>query len=78
MTIKVIAFSTDFIRNVTEVRIQISENVGRIERIKDELIVPLEGRFEIVNDDMMNALFLVLCAEGMDPFPEESPAGPVK
>lgn len=77
MSVKVLALSTDFIRNITEVRIQITENIGRIERIKDELVVPLEGRFEIINEDMMEALFAALRVEGMDPFPEGEQVGNV-
>lgn len=77
MSVKVLALSTDFIRNITEVRIQITENIGRIERIKDELVVPLEGRFEVIGEDMMEALFAALRVEGMDPFPEGEQVGNV-
>jgi hypothetical protein len=65
LSVKVLALSTDFIRNITEVRIQITENIGRIERIKDELVVPIDGRFEIINEEMM------------DPFPEGEQVGNV-
>ncbi len=77
MSVKVLALSTDFIRNITEVRIQITENIGRIERIKDELVVPIDGRFEIINEEMMEALFAALRVEGMDPFPEGEQVGNV-
>lgn len=77
MSVKVLALSTDFIRNITEVRIQITENIGRIERIKEELVVPLDGRHEIINEEMMEALFAALRVEGMDPFPEGEQVGNV-
>jgi hypothetical protein len=77
LSVKVLALSTDFIRNITEVRIQITENIGRIERIKDELVVPIDGRFEIINEEMMEALFAALRVEGMDPFPEGEQVGNV-
>ena len=77
MSVKVLALSTDFIRNITEVRIQITENIGRIERIKEELIVPLDGRYEVINEQMMEALFAALQVEGMDPFPEGAQVGNV-
>jgi hypothetical protein len=77
LSVKVLALSTDFIRNITEVRIQITENIGRIERIKDELVVPIDGRFEIINEEMMEALFTALRVEGMDPFPEGEQVGNV-
>jgi len=77
LSVKVLALSTDFIRNITEVRIQITENIGRIERIKEELIVPLDGRYEVINEQMMEALFAALQVEGMDPFPEGAQVGNV-
>lgn len=77
MSVKVLVLSTDFVRNITEVRIQITENIGRIERIKEELVVPLEGRYEIINEEMMEALFAALQVEGMDPFPEGAQVGNV-
>jgi hypothetical protein len=70
MSIKVIAMATDYENNVTQVTIQITENVGRIVRIKDTLTVPLPGRFEQINEPMMEALFAELGAHGLDPFPE--------
>lgn len=72
MTIKVISMSTDYITNITQVTIQITENIGRIVRVKEELTVPLQGRFEQVNEAMMEALFAALQAEGLEPFPENS------
>lgn len=70
MSIKVIAMATDYENNVTQVTIQITENVGRIVRIKDTLTVPLPGRFEQINEPMMEALFAELQSHGLDPFPE--------
>lgn len=70
MSLKVIAMSTDYTTNVTQVTVQITENVGRLVRIKDELVVPLPGRFEQINEPMMEALFAELEAHGLDPFPE--------
>lgn len=70
MSIKVLSMATDYTTNVTQVTIQITENVGRIVRIKDELVVPLPGRFEQINEPMMEALFAELEAHGLDPFPE--------
>lgn len=70
MSVKVLAMATDYITNVTQVTVQITENVGRIVRVKDELIVPLQGRYEQINEPMMEALFAELQAEGLDPFPE--------
>jgi hypothetical protein len=75
MSVKVLAISTDFVRNVTEVRIQITENIGRIERVKEDLIVPLDGKFEGITDEMMEAVFAALRVEGMDPFPESEQKG---
>lgn len=69
MSIKVLAMATDYTTNVTQVTVQITENVGRIVRIKDEMIVPLPGRFEQINEPMMEALFAELEAHGLDPFP---------
>ena len=77
MSVKVLALSTDFIRNITEVRIQITENIGRIERIKEELVIPLDGRYEVINEEMMEALFAALRVEGMDPFPDGEQVGNV-
>ena len=70
MSLKVIAMSTDFVTNVTQVTVQITENIGRLVRIKDELVVPLPGRYEQINEPMMEALFAELQAHGLDPFPE--------
>jgi len=70
MSIKIMAMATDYENNVTQVTVQITENVGRIVRIKDTLVVPLPGRFEQINEPMMEALFTELQAHGLDPFPE--------
>lgn len=70
MSLKVIAMATDYTTNVTQVTVQITENLGRLVRIKDELVVPLPGRFEQINEPMMEALFAELEAHGLDPFPE--------
>lgn len=70
MSVKVIAMATDFVTNVTQVTVQLTENVGRLVRVKDELVVPLPGRFEQINEPMMEALFAELQAHGLDPFPE--------
>ena len=70
MSIKVLAMATDYVTNVTQVTVQITENVGRIVRIKEELVVPLPGRFEQINEPMMEALFAELEAHGLDPFPQ--------
>lgn len=73
MTIKIISMSTDYTTNITQVTVQITENVGKIVRVKEELTVPLEGKFEQVNEAMMEALFTALRAEGLEPFPESTP-----
>jgi hypothetical protein len=70
MSIKILAMATDYTTNVTQVTVQITENVGRIVRIKDELVVPLPGRFELINEPMMEALYAELEAHGLAPFPE--------
>lgn len=70
MSLKVTAMSTDFVTNITQVTVQITENVGRLVRIKDELVVALPGRYEQINEPMMEALFAELQAHGLDPFPE--------
>lgn len=70
MSVKIINLSTDFVTNVSEVTVQITENVGRIVRVKDTLTVPLPGRFEAIDDALMEALFAELTAQGLNPFPD--------
>jgi hypothetical protein len=70
MSLKVIALNTDYTTNVTQVTIQLTENVGRIVRVKDTLEIALQGRYDGVSEPMMDALFAELEANGIEPFPE--------
>lgn len=69
MSVKVLSMSTDYLTNVTEVKVEITENVGRVSRVRDTLVVTIPGRHEGVTDDLMELVFDELEANGLDPFP---------
>lgn len=70
MSVKILAMATDYTTNVTQVTLQITENIGRLVRVKEELVIPLPGRFEQIDEPMMEAVFAELQTAGLDPFPE--------
>lgn len=69
MSVNVLSLATDYVTNVTEVKVEITENIGRISRVKDVLTVTLAGRHENITDDLMNDVFDELEANGIDVFP---------
>ncbi len=69
MSVNVLALSTDYVTNVTEVKVELTENIGRVTRVKDVLTVTLAGRHESLTDDLMDLVFDELEANGLDPFP---------
>jgi hypothetical protein len=69
MSVNVLSMSTDYTTNVTEVKLEITENLGRISRVRDTLTVTIAGRHDGVTDDLMELVFNELEANGLDPFP---------
>jgi len=69
LSVNVLSLATDYTTNVTEVKVEITENIGRVTRVKDIMTVTLAGRHESLTDDLMNAVFDELEANGLDPFP---------
>jgi len=68
--IKVMALNVNYVENLTTVRIQITEQVGKIERIKEELLIPLVGKYETIDEALMEAIFEQLDESGLNPYPE--------
>jgi hypothetical protein len=72
LSIQVLGLSTDYTTNVTEVKIEITENVGRVARVTDTLVVTIAGRHESINDELMNEVYDELEANGISPFPVDA------
>ncbi len=70
MSVNVLSLATDYVTNVTEVKVEITENIGRVSRVKDVLVVTIAGRHESLTDDLMDEVFDELEANGLNPFPE--------
>lgn len=70
MSVNVLSLSTDYVTNVTEVKVELTENIGRITRVKDTLVVTIAGRHESLTDELMDLVFDELEANGIEPFPE--------
>ena len=70
MTVNVIQMSTDYTTNVTEVKVEVTENVGRVVRQANVYTVTVAGRHESITDELMELVFDELEANGLDPFPD--------
>lgn len=70
MSVNVLSLATDYVTNVTEVKVELTENIGRVTRVSDVLVVTLAGRHESLTDELMDSVFDELEANGINPFPE--------
>ena len=69
MSVQVLGLSTDYVTNVTEVKLEITKNVGRVSRVTDTLTVTIAGRHESITDELMDIVYDELEDNGISPFP---------
>jgi hypothetical protein len=66
MTINVTNVTVNYLEDVTKVTLEIYGMKGTIEQLKDKLILSLPGKFNSINDELMDAVEKELIKNGID------------
>jgi len=66
MTINVTNIAVNYLEDVTKVTLEIYGIKGTIEKLKDKLILSLPGKFNSINDELMDAVEKELIKIGID------------
>jgi len=66
MTINVTNIAVNYLEDVTKVTLEIYGIKGTIEKLKDKLILSLPGKFNSINDELMDAVEKELIKNGID------------
>jgi hypothetical protein len=66
MTINVTNVTVNYLEDVTKVTLEIYGMKGTIEKLKDKLILSLPGKFNSINDELMDAVEKELIKNGID------------
>jgi len=66
MTINVTNVTVNYLEDVTKVTLEIYGMRGTIEQLKDKLILSLPGKFNSINDELMDAVEKELIKNGID------------
>lgn len=66
MTIQVTNVSVNYLDDSTKVTLEIYNMVGTIEKLKDKLILTLPGKYNSIDDILMDAVEKELIKNGID------------
>lgn len=66
MTIQVTNVSVNYLDDSTKVTLEIYNMVGTIEKLKDKLILTLPGKYNSIDDVLMDAVEKELIKNGID------------
>jgi hypothetical protein len=66
MTIHVTNISVNYLDESTKVTLEVYNMQGTVEKLKDKLILTLSGKFNSINDELMNAIEKELIKNGID------------
>lgn len=53
MSINITGLSVNYYEDVTKVTVEIYEMIGTIERLRDKLIIPLAGKYQNIDDHLI-------------------------
>ena len=66
MNIKIVSLVTNFPENSTIVSLEIYENIGSIERLKDRLNLKLYEKYDTITDALYDAIYAELEKNGFN------------
>jgi hypothetical protein len=66
MNIKIVSLVTNFPESTTIVSLEIYENIGSIERLKDKLNLKLYEKFDTITDELYDAIYAELEKNGFN------------
>jgi predicted RNase H-like nuclease (RuvC/YqgF family) len=66
MNIKIVSLVTNFPESSTIVSLEIYENIGSIERLKDRLNLKLYDKFDTITDALYDAIYAELEKNGFN------------
>lgn len=66
MTIQVTNLSINYLEDVTKVTLEIYNMQGTVEKLKDKLILTLPGKYNSIDDILMDAVEKELIRNGFD------------
>lgn len=53
MSINITGLSVNYYEDVTKVTVEIYEMIGTIERLRDKLIIPLAGKYQSIDEHLI-------------------------
>lgn len=66
MNIKIVSLVTNFPESTTIVSLEIYENIGSIERLKDRLNIKLYEKYDTITDALYDAIYAELEKNGFN------------
>jgi predicted RNase H-like nuclease (RuvC/YqgF family) len=66
MNIKIVSLVTNFPESTTIVSLEVYDNIGSIERLKDKLNIKLYEKFDTITDALYDAIYAELEKNGFN------------